>query len=760
MTQLPWTAMMIAPDEDFAGSPLLRKEFTLATGHGGVQRAVLRASAFGIYEAFLNGTPVGPDVLSPGWSSYEWRLRYHTYDVTALVEHTSVLGASLGNGWYRGRLGFMQGSRFYGEELGFLAQLDITYADGFAQTIATDTTWESGPSEVLSNDLYDGQAVDARLVDKSWLHPHTPGPQWCGTHALSFNTETLAEPVAAPVVRHEVLKPVRIHRSPKGKTLIDFGQNLVGWLRFTVQGERGASITIRHAEVLVDGELGTEPLRTAKATDTLILSGGADYFEPTKTFHGFRYAEVDGWPGELTPESLEAVVVHTQMQRIGTFSCSNGLLNQLHHNVVWGLRGNFLDLPTDCPQRDERLGWTGDIAVFTPTAAFLYDVKDFLQDWLLDLAVEQKAADGLVPLTIPDLLKYERMPEQFPTPDSTALWSDAAVWVPWALWEAYGDTSVLSRQYDSMTAHTRRVEGLLSGTGLWDESIQLGDWLDPDAPAESPDAAKADKGVLATACFYRTSTMTAHAARILGKEEDAAHFFALAARVKAAFNRHYVNENGTIFSDCATVYSLAIAFDVLDSEEKIRLAGQRLASLARENGYRVSTGFAGTPFITGALSATGHLEEAYGLLLEEECPSWLYSVTMGATTIWERWDSMLPDGSVKPGGMTSFNHYALGAVADWMHKVIGGLSPMEPGYRKVRVAPRPGGGITSASVSLQSPQGLISVSWKVDPEGVLSVEATIPLGVTADIDLPSGVVSSVAEGRHTVRDVGVATAIG
>lgn len=748
MTSASWLAAMITPQNDFDGAPLLRKEFTLAEGHGAVVRATLRATAFGVYEAFINGVPVGDDVLSPGWSSYEWRLRYRSYDVTALVTPTSVLGVELGNGWYRGRLAWHGMSNLYGSELGFFGQLDIEFADGHVQSVASDTTWQAGPSATTFNDLYDGQTIDARRLQKRWAEPgYTPCAEWTGVREVEFDAGRLAEPVGPPVVRAGVVRPVEIFTSPTGRTLVDFGQNLVGWLRVTAQGEAGHTITLRHAEVLENGELGVRPLRSAQATDTFILSGGEDVFEPTKTFHGFRYAEVTGWPGTLAADDLEAVVVHSDLERTGTFECSNELVNRLHRNIVWGLRGNFLDLPTDCPQRDERLGWTGDIAVFASTAAYLYDVKGFLQEWLLDLAAEQKAQDGLVPITVPDALKYCPQPAEFPAPESSALWSEASVWVPWALWEAYGDLSVLQNQYESMASHTRRVEGLLSPAGLWDSGFQFGDWLDPDAAPDQPWAAKADTGVVATACMYRTARLTAQAAGLLGKHDDEASFDALAARVRNAFAEHYVAADGTIRSDCTTVYALAIAFDVLLTPELREFAGNRLAELVRDNNYRVSTGFAGTPFITHALTDTGHVDEAYRLLLEEGCPSWLYPVTMGATTVWERWDSMLPDGTINPGEMTSFNHYALGAVADWMHKAIGGIRPLEPGYASVLIQPRPGEGIDWATTSLKTPHGEVRAAWKHDG-GAFRLEATVPDGVAADVVLPDGARHGVTGGTH------------
>ena len=730
-----WSAAMISPVDDFAGAPLLRTEVVLEHGHGAVVSAELAVSSLGVFEAYLNGRAVGPDVLSPGWSSYEWRLRYRTYDVKdLLLRPTTVLGISLGNGWSRGRLGWHGNRACYGDRLAVTAQLEVAYADGHRQLVITDETWLAGPSATLANDLYEGQTIDARLADDTWLRPGAAPPGWGRVETLEFDASRLTPYIGPPVIRHEALRPAAIWSSPSGRTLVDFGQNLVGWLRFTIQGEAGTEIIVRHGEVLEHGELGVRPLRSAKATDRFVLSGGEDRFEPTKTYHGFRYAEISGWPGELATDSLEAVVVHSDLRRTGHFECSDPMLNRLHANVTWSMRGNFLDVPTDCPQRDERLGWTGDLAVFAPSAAFLYDVDAFLRDWLRDLAAEQRARDGLVPVVIPDVLKYETHVSALFRTEAVALWSDAAAWVPWALWQAFGDRTVLEDQYASMAAHARRVESLLSPAGLWDTGPQLGDWLDPQAPPGEPFKAKADSRVVATACFYRTARTVADTAELLGRSDDARHFRLAAERARAAFNRHYVAENGTVRSDCATVYALAIAFGLLDEPMTAR-AGDRLAALVRENGYRISTGFAGTPYVTDALTATGHLDDAYRLLLQRDCPSWLYPVTMGATTIWERWDSMLPDGTINPGQMTSFNHYALGAVADWMHRTIGGIAPLEPGYRKVLIAPRPGGGLTWATARLETAHGPVEVRWRETGQ-YLTVDAALPAGVTGVMRLP------------------------
>lgn len=752
-------AMMVASDEDFDGAPLLRVEHALESGHGGVVSATLTATGQGVFEAFVNGAPVGPDVLSPGWSSYQWRLRWRTWNITGLIPDSGpvVIGAALGNGWHRGRLGFAGGVGLYGDELAFMARLDITYADGHTQTIVTDDTWRAGPSATTANDLYDGQTIDARRHPHGWNTPGFDNATWVGVHEVaSFDASTLTAPIGPPVIRHETIRPVKVFTSPSGKTLLDFGQNLVGWTRTTLTAPAGTEITVRHAEVLEHGELGTRPLRTAEATDHFITSGGPDVFEPTFTFHGFRYVEVAGWPSELTEQlqtgGIEAVVVSSDLDRTGYFECSNPDLNQLHENIVWGLRGNFLDVPTDCPQRDERLGWTGDIAVFAPTAAYLFDVQDFLADWLTDLAAEQHAQDGRVPFMVPDVIAIGP-DHQFKEPSKgeaiTAIWGDAAVWVPWALYQAYGDRSILDSQYESMCSHVGAIEDRLSPSGLWDTGFQFADWLDPDAPPNQPGAAKADKGVVATACAYRSADLLAQAAAILGHEVDSLRFRTLADRLRTAFNTHYVTGDGCIVSDCTTVYALAIEYGLLEDHQRTA-AGDRLAELVADSGYRISTGFAGTPVITAALSNTGHLDAAYQLLLQRECPSWLYPVTMGATTIWERWNSMLPDATINPGNMTSFNHYALGAIAHWLHTTITGITPDEPGYTRIRIAPRPGGGLTWAKATLHTPHGEINSSWRIEGDH-LTLETTIPEGTTAIVDLPGKDQTVLEAGRHSIR---------
>ena len=742
-------AFLLEADHDYDHAPLLRTVVTPDESHGAVVSAALVATGLGIFEGYVDGHPVGPDVLSPGWSSYEWRIREYAYDVTELVpDRPFVVGFSLGKGWAGGRLGSRNGAAFWTTKPALIAQLEISYADGHRQVVVTDQTWQSGPSQTTTNDLYDGQTIDARIDMTGWNSGVAPRDGWTGVTIRDLDKARLVPYSGPRVVRHEEIAPQEIWTSPSGRTIVDFGQNLVGWIRVRLNAPAGTTVSIRHAEVLEHEELGTRPLRSAKATDTYTTSGGDDVFEPTKTFHGFRYAEVDGWPGEVDADALRAVVVHSELNRIGHFECSDEMLNQLHRNVVWGQRGNFVDVPTDCPQRDERLGWTGDIAAFAPTASFLFHVKDFLGEWLANVDAEQSHHEGIIPYVVPDALKFET-PRPGRPRESTCLWSDAGVWVPWALYEAYGDVADLRASFGTMTAHLDHAETLLSPNGLWDTGFQFSDWLDPTAPPDDPFKAAADPGVVATACLYRSADITARAAAILGETEAQQRYEAYATRLKDAFTSHYV-DGGRVVSDCPTVYSLAICFDLLSAEHE-RVAGDRLAELAAANGYRVATGFAGTPFVLHALSRTGHMDAAYRMLLERECPSWLYPVTMGATTIWERWDSMLADGAINPGQMTSFNHYAFGAVADWMHKVVGGINPLEPGYSRVLIAPRPGGGLTWASASLDTPHGTVAVNWRAEDDKV-TIDVTLPEGVSGVFRAPDGSETELADsGQLTLQ---------
>jgi len=733
-------------DSDDRRPPLVRRSFQT---DGVVASARLYATAHGLYEVEINGTRVGTDGLSPGWTVYGERLRYYTYDVTGLLaEGDNAIGSWLGDGWYRGRLGWRGGFRnLFGSDLSLIAQLEITYTDGRTQTVATDAEWRAAKGPIVRTGLYDGEIYDARDEFDGWSRPGFDDSAWSAVVVGTRDAATLVAPEGPPVRCTQEVAPVEIFSTPDGTHVLDFGQNLVGRLAITVSGAAGDTVTIRTAEVMQDGAIYTRPLRGAKSTDVYTLAGrDVETWEPRFTIHGFRFAEITGWPGDIAAAvasgDIVARVYHTDMERTGWFESSNPLVNRLHENVLWSMRGNFVDIPTDCPQRDERVGWTGDIQVFAPTAAFLYDVSGMLSSWLKDVAVEQ-LPDGTVPWYVPVIPAHDMWTPIRPG----AVWGDVAVLTPWVLYQRSGDAGILANQYDSAKAWVDLIDRLAGPTHLWNEGFQLGDWLDPAAPPQDPADATTDRYLVATAYFAWSTLHLAKSAEVLGKTAEAERYYALAAAVRTAFAAEYVLPDGRMTSDAQTAYSLALTFDLVPDAEQRARAGARLAELVTEAQNRIATGFAGTPLVSDALTNAGSLESAYDLLLEPECPSWIYSVNQGATTIWERWDSQRPDGTVNPGTMTSFNHYALGAVADWMHRVVAGIAPAAPGYRSIAFRPQPGGGFTSASAEHETPYGRASIAWTLDA-GELVVDVVVPTGSDATVELPGGARHAVGSGSH------------
>jgi len=730
------------PSEEGDPAPYFRRAFPV---HEGLLRAELVITALGVYEAYVNGVPVSDEVLAPGWTSYSHRIVARRHDVTALLAPgTNVLGAIVGEGWAVGALTWENNRHNYADRPALYARLELTYP-GRIETVGSDAELLFGRGAILSSGIYAGETHDARAEPLGWAEPDFDDSNWKHADLMDRELSTVTVDDTPPIRRIEELAPISVMTSPSGRSIVDFGQNISGRLRITVDGPAGTTVTLRHAELLTPaGELETETLRSAAATDRYVLNGeGVETWEPRFTFHGFRYAEVTGWPGELTADALTAVVVHSDMTRTGWFATSDPLLTKLHENTVWSMRDNFVGVPTDCPQRDERLGWTGDLNAFTPTATYLYDVRGVLGSWLKDLSFEQAAA-GTVPWTVPDVLSTAS--------SATALWSDVAVSLPWALYQEYGDLDILRTAYPSMTAFIREAEAALDKDGLWGSGFQFGDWLDPDAPADNPAGGKTDRYLVACAYLCKTTREMAETARLLDERTDAQSFSALAERVRVAFQREFVTPTGRIASESATGYALTIMFGLLDEAQE-KKAGAKLAELVAQSGFTISTGFAGTPLITDALSSTGHLDEAYELLLQTTCPSFLYPVTMGATTIWERWDSVLPDGTVNATGMTSLNHYALGAVADWMHRVIGGITRTAPGWQTMSISPQPGGMLTWAEASHDTVLGRVSSHWRAEA-GEMVFDVVIPEGARATVIPPlhpHGMTVEVGSGAHSWR---------
>jgi alpha-L-rhamnosidase len=739
-----WSAIFVGPEEhpntERPGPGyLLRRDFDLSATVK-IRLARLHITSHGIFQAQVNGTVVGDDVLSPGWTSYSHRLRYRTYVVTAHVQPgANAIGVELADGWFRGPLGFEGGRKdIYGSQIGVLAQLEIEFVDGTTFRVATDGSWRSATGPITRTGLYAGETHDARLEIPGWSSSNFNDSNWGNVQVLGFDLGVLEAPINPPVRRIEMVAPVVTERR-SAAVRYDFGQNASGRLRITATGSAGKSFVARHAEVLEGEELGLRPLRRAAATDTFTFGEAQSVtWEPTFTIHGFRFAEITPDEG-VEIVRVEMIVLHTDMQRTGTFRCSDPMIDRLHENVVWSMRSNFVDIPMDCPQRDERLGWTGDIQVFAPTATFLYDCEGLLRSWLRDLAAEQ-AELRTVPFYVPWIELI------FPPVPATA-WGDAAVLVPDALLQRYGDVAVLREQYNSMCTWVRQVAQLASTNGRWDTGFQFGDWLDPAAPANRPEAGRTDTSIVATAYLFRSATALAGFANLLGKSEDGSEFRALAERSRQAFRHEYVTGGGRLASDAQTAFGLAIMFDLLE-ENELAPAGKRLADLVTKEGFTIGTGFVGTPLVCDALQRTGSMDFAYQLLNQRQCPSWLYPVTMGATTIWERWDSMLPDGTVNPGEMTSFNHYALGAVADWLHRSVAGLAFADTGGRRLRFAPRPGGGLSFAEATLETVRGRAAIRWERTGDRLV-VAVEVPPNSMAEVDLPGALsVVEVGSGSH------------
>jgi alpha-L-rhamnosidase len=726
-----WSARLVTPDWDEDTSvaqpcPVLRREFEIGESF---ERARLYVTAHGLYEAEINGQRVGDHVLAPGWTSYNKRLRYQTFDVTPLLRRGSnVVTVTLADGWYRGKLGWNAQRNNYGDRLALLAQLEL---DG-APALVTDSQWSAARGPTRSADIYDGETHDARVEPADWT----------GVRELDFDYGTLFAPLGPPIRCTQTVSPVAISKAPSGRTIVDFGQNLVGRVRITVEGEAGTTITLRHAEVLHEGELCMKLLRAAAATDTYTLRGGGpETWEPRFTFHGFRYADVDGWPGALAAEDLTAVVCHSDMERTGWFECSDDRINKLHENIVWSMRGNFLDVPTDCPQRDERLGWTGDLNVFAPTACFLYDCAGVLQSWLRDLAADQ-APDGTVPFVIPNVLPGDPIP--------TTVWGDVAVVAPSVLHWRFGDLQILRDQYPSMKAWIDKCWALAGDDHLWLRGFQFGDWLDPIAPEDNPAAARTDAHLIASASLCHSLRLLSDAAATLGNRADEGRYWFRAGEVQQAFEGEYVAPSGRVVSDSQTAYALVLLYDLIVDANQCRVAKNRLAQLVERGRHRIGTGFVGTPLVLDALCVADRLDTAYQLLTQTDCPSWLYPVLRGATTIWERWDGLKPDGSLNGIRMNSFNHYALGAVGDWLHRTVAGLAPAAPGYKKLLIKPRPGGGLTYAKASHLTPYGIAESGWRADGDEI-EVTAIVPPNTTAVIDLPGREPEAVGSGTHSRR---------
>lgn len=744
-----WRAQWITPDPaaidpQAEAAFLLRRTFGL---RGGIASARIYATGAGLYELYLNGERVGNECLSPGWTSYKHRLQYQTYDVTEqLREGANGIGVMLANGWYKGRLGWENKSGHYGDRRAALIQLHVRYQDGTEETVVSDSSWKAATGPIRFSELYDGETYDARLELPGWSRFGFNDDAWADVIPLHLPLSNLVAQENVPTRVTETLKPIAVLITPMGDTLLDMGQNMVGRIRFTVEAPAGTAITLKHAEVLDrDGNFYTGNIRTAKQLVTYTAKGdGAETYAPHFTFQGFRYVKVEGFPGQENGLPLEAFtgeVMHSDMDRTGAFECSDPLVNQLQSNIVWGQRGNFLDVPTDCPQRDERLGWTGDAQVFVGTALFNYNGGPFFTKWLRDLKADQ-LADGSVPFVVPNIISGY----------SAAAWGDAATIVPWAVYTSYGDKRLLAEQYASMKAWVDYIRAQGEQEHVWDTGFHFGDWLALDA-SENSYMGATPKHMVTAAYFALSTRIVRDAAQVLGLSEDAACYGELSERITAAYREEFITPNGRVAAPTQTAQVLALVFDLAGEKDRARIA-RDLNELIVDNDYHLTTGFVGTPYLCFALSDNGYHETAVKLLLQQTYPSWLYSVVKGATTIWEHWDGIKADGSFWSDDMNSFNHYAYGAVGEWMYRKVAGLAPddREPGYKRVRIEPTfRGGGLTYARASYESMYGLIESGWTLKGDRA-EIQVTLPANTSASILLPGAILSDVRAGEQSLAE--------
>ena len=691
-----------------------------------IKSARLYISSLGLYQVSLNGEKVGKDLFTPGWTSYNKRTQYQTYDITDMLKPKNAIGATISDGWYRGKnIGWNERGNYYGDKLALLAQIEIVYVDGTVQQVVTDASWQAGNGPIIESDIYNGETYDANSEVPGWDRPGFVSVIFLPAKVFDYQKNILVAPRCYPVQVITELKPQKIIRTPKGETVFDMGQNMVGWVRLKIKGEKGNRVVLKFAEVLDKaGNFYTDNLRAAKATDEYILKGGGEEtFEPHFTFHGFRFVKLEQFPGTSDLNTVTGIVIHSSMPQTGSFTCSDPLINQLQQNIQWGQRGNFLDVPTDCPQRNERLGWTGDVQIFAPTAAFNFNVAPFFTKWLLDLAADQ-LPDGKVPHVIPDVLKGD---------GGSAAWADVSVVLPWTIYQAYGDTRVLENQYSSMKAWIDYMRRRAGDDHLWTGDPHFGDWLAFASTQSDYPGATTDKDLIATAYYAFSTSLLAKIAAILGKNDDAHRYGELVREIKEAFCHEYLTPSGRLVSNTQTAYALALSFDLLTDTTMIAKAAAYLAEDVQKMKH-LTTGFVGTPLLCQALSDHGYADLAFQLLTRKEYPSWLYPVTQGATTIWERWDGQKPDGSFQDISMNSFNHYAYGAIGDWLYRYVAGIriDPQVPGYRHFFLQPHEGGRLTSASAELKTLYGTIHSDWKVE-NGKMIYFCSIPSNSTATV---------------------------
>ncbi len=745
-------------DTQLKPAQFLRKEFKTDRA---ITRGRIYATAHGIYRLELNGQRVGDLELAPEATAYEQYLQYQTYDVTTLlVSGTNTLGAVLAEGWYSSRLGLPGDSCQYGDRQAILLQLEIDYSDGTRQIIGSDNTFKASAGPIIYADLFIGERYDARLELQGWSRTGFDDANWQPVERVDYGYANLVAQASEPIRVVAQITPERLFRTPKGESVLDLGQNIFGRIRMQIRGFRGTEINLEHSEVLDEqGNFLQNILgRNKDQKDFYVCRGdGEEIYEPMFTGHGFRYVRITGLPETARLEDFLGIVLGSDLRQSGKFTCSDPRINQLQHNIFWSQRGNMVSIPTDCPQR-ERAGFTGDAQVYMATACFNMDVHAFMTRWLKNMAIEQRP-DGQIPTVVPYWKSYDETFYPMQQSHTSAGWGDACIIVPWTLFQVYGDNQVLADNYPMMQRWISYVQqeaqnGLpedLTGEMtpsrrerqryLWNSGFHFGDWLIPSLTAgyQNPFvSAKATKELI-TCCFYGYSTqLLADIADAIGQHQDAAKYRELNQKIRQAFTEEYLMPEGRFKADYQGTYVLALKMNMVPDTARGEVAAQ-LVRLIRDNGVRLDTGFVSVPYLMDVLCDTGHRDLAIQLLYQKECPSWLYAVDRGATTVWETWDAIAPNGHVNTA---SFNHYSFGAIGDWMYRNLAGIRSTAPGYRTLEIKPEPDGHLTAVSASYQSVYGPVRSAWRIE-NGEMIVEVTIPANTRAIISLPDAVLKTV-----------------
>ena len=714
----PWEADFIGTqEEEDTVHPVFAKSFQVREK---VSRACIYVTGLGLYEAYLNGGKIGNDYLAPFCNDYNKAVQYQTYDVTDMLSEDNTLSILTGNGWYKGRLGYDGDAAVYGNRFGTIAELHIDYENGAHEVVKTDDSWKYRMSAILSSDIYDGEWIDA-------LRGTAEQDLWKAAVIQPFDKAKLTGRYSIPVVVKRDVPVADILHTPAGETVLDMGQNFAGYLTFYSRLAAGTKVELQYGEILQQGNFYRDNYRTAKAKFTYISDGTEGWIRPHFTFYGFRYVKITGWEGELRREDFVGKAVYSDLEETVSFESPDKKLNRLYQNVLWGQRSNFLDMPTDCPQRDERLGWTGDAQVFSPTASFQMDTRAFYRKFLYDLHLDQMQHEGAVANFIPNLANL---------PGGSSVWGDVATFVPMTLYDYYGDLDELADHYPMMRDWVEfiiRGDIANGGHDLWDFGFHFGDWLAQDGITPQSMKGGTDDFYVASMYYYASVKKVARAARLLGKTDDETRYEAKAAKIRTAILKEYFSENGRLAIDTQTGYLLALKFGVYVDKKRV-IDGLKLR--LKKDCYKIKGGFVGATMMCQVMAANGMQDMAYYILFQEGFPGWMHCINLGATTIWERWNSVLDDGSISGTGMNSLNHYSYGSVMEFVYRYIAGVNELAPGFTKARIAPQINHRLQAVKFSYESVSGRYVSNWKVNADSTVTVHVEVPFGCEAVLVLP------------------------